>query len=450
MKRTARARLVVAAVIGLLVGPALAAGGARGGETATPLEHIVVLMQENHSFDNYFGTYPGADGIPEGVCMPFDPFSATGECVEPFHIGDNDVELEDPDHSSATHAIQFNEGRMDGFVYALELRNQDGRLAMGYYDDRDLPFHWNLADEYVLFDRFFSSAAGGSFINHLYWVAAVGADERPGPGELDGVVTIFDRLQEAGIDWKFYVQNYEPGLTYRTLTEYPSDRAAQVVWVPLLNIDRFLDDPELSSRIVDLEEYYLDLERGTLPAVAYIAPSGPSEHPPGSLMAGQRFVRSLVQSLMRSEAWDTSALMVTYDDWGGWYDHVPPPQIDADGYGFRVPAFMVGGQVKRGHIESATLDYTSILRFIEDNWGLEPLAERDRQATSIAGAFDFASPPREPAFIGFDRVPPEGRPEPRREVLYASYAVALGLGLAPVLFAAWRDRRRPPSPEGAS
>ena len=438
--RPARLLAVIALALSTSAGP-LIGPPARGAETATPLEHLVVLMQENHSFDNYFGTYPGADGIPPGVCMPFDPLSASGDCVEPFHIGDNDVELEDPDHSSSTHAIQLNGGKMDGFVYALEIRNQDGRLSMGYYDDRDLPYHWNLADEYVLFDRFFSSAAGGSFINHMYWVAGVGADERPSPGELDDVITIFDRLEAAGIDWKFYVQNYEPGLTYRTLNEYPSDRAAQVVWVPLLNIDRFLDDPTLASHIVDLDEYYTDLENGTLPAVAYIAPSGPSEHPPGSVLAGQRFVRSLVQALMRSSSWDTGAFMVTYDDWGGWYDHVVPPAIDADGYGFRVPAFLAGGYARRGHIESTTLDYTSILRFIEDNWGLEPLASRDAAANSIAGAFDFASPPREPVFLSMERVPPEGRPVPRREVLYVAYTVALGVGAAIVLFPFVMGRR---------
>jgi phospholipase C len=426
-------RRVVALCAALFVGAGLAGGtgasAAVAGDTATPIEHIVMLMQENHSFDNYFGTYPGADGIPPGVCMPFDPVSVTGDCVRPYHIGENDVELEDPDHSSSTHRIQFNDGKMDGFVYALELRNQDGRLSMGHYDGRDLPFHWNVADEYVLFDRFFSSAAGSSFINHMYWVAATGARERPAPGELNGIVTIFDRLEAAGIDWKFYVQNYEPGLTYRTLTDYPSDRAAQVVWVPLLNIDRFLDDPKLAKHIVDLDEYYTDLEQGTLPAVAYIAPSGPSEHPPGSLIAGQRFIRSLVQALMRSSSWDTSAFIWSYDDWGGWYDHVPPPAVDQDGYGFRVPALLVGGYARRGYVDSTTLDYTSVLRFIEDNWGLEPLATRDENANSIIRAFDFNSPPRVPAFLSFEREVAETRAEPRREVLYVAYVVALLLGL---------------------
>jgi phospholipase C len=429
------ALLILAAALAWLVPPA------RGGETATPIEHLVVLMQENHSFDNYFGTYPGADGIPPGTCMPVDPFTAGGECIEPFRIGDNDVQLEDPDHSSATHRLQFNEGRMDGFVHALNIRNQDGRLAMGHYDGRDLPYYWNLVDEYVLFDRFFSSAAGGSFINHLYWVAGTGVDRRPVDRGLDEVVTIFDRLQEAGIEWKFYVQNYEPGLTYRTVTDYPSDRAAQVVWVPLLNIDRFLDDPELNGRIVDLDEYWLDLERGTLPAVAYIVPSGPSEHPPGSLMAGQRFVRSLIQGLMRSDAWETSAFLVTYDDWGGWYDHVAPPVVDADGYGFRVPAFLVGGYARRGHIESTTLDYTSILRFIQDNWGLEPMAERDRAANSIVGAFDFDQSPRTPAFISDVRATPDPRGEPRRAVVYVAYAAAVAIAGGALLVAVVATRR---------
>jgi phospholipase C len=398
--------------------------------TATPIQHLIVLMQENHSFDNYFGTYPGADGIPAGTCMPVDPFAAhDGACVEPFRLGDNEVQLEDPDHSSRTFQIQFNEGRMDGFVYALNIRNQDGRLAMAYYDDRDLPFYWNVADEYVLFDRFFSSAAGGSFINHLYWVAAA-PDDRAG-GDIQAVLaatpTIFDRLHEAGISWKFYVQNYDPELTYRTAHLYPGNRASQVIWVPLLAFDRFIDDPALATRIVDLDEYYRDLSECTLPHVAFMVPSGPSEHPPSSLVSGQRFVRSLIQALMRSAYWQAAAFMWTYDDWGGWYDHVPPPQVDAYGYGFRVPALLVSPYARRGHIESATADYTSILRFIADNWGLASLTERDAQAISIVGAFDFDRPPRLPVFLPFDRLSRKPPPERRSGAIFASYGVALAL-----------------------
>ncbi|HQY89966.1 alkaline phosphatase family protein [Caldilinea sp.] len=396
----------------------------------TPIEHLIVLMQENHSFDNYFGAYPGADGIPPGVCMPIDPFSsANTECVKPFRIGDNDVELSDPDHSDSTHQVQYNDGRMDGFVFALNQRNQDGRLAMGYYDGTQLPYYWNIADEYVLFDRFFSSAASGSFTNHMYWVAAAPEPEA-GVAPINSLPTIFDRLQEAGVTWKFYVQNYDAGLNYRTSHLYPGNRASQVIWVPLLNMDRFLDDPELASHIVDLNEYHEDMINGALPQVAYLVPSGPSEHPPSSIMSGQRFVKTLIQMLMQSDYWDRSAFLWTYDDWGGWYDHVRPPRVDAHGYGFRVPALLVSAYARRGYIDSTTLDYTSIIKFISDNWNLHSLAERDAQADTFINAFDFAHGPREPAFVQFERDAAVTKPAPRRPVIYLIYGAGIILSSA--------------------
>jgi phospholipase C len=120
--------------------------------------------------------------------------------------------------------------------------------------------------------------------------------------------------------------------------------------------------------------------------------------------------------------------LVTYDDWGGWYDHVLPPQVDEHGYGMRVPAFMVSAYAKRGHIEKTVLDFTSIMKFIEENWGIEPLAERDANADNFLTAFDFSAPPREPVFIPFERVVKEERVEPRRYVIYAAYGGALVLG----------------------
>ena len=397
-------------------------------ETKTPIKHFLVLMQENHTFDNYFGTYPGAEGIPEGTCIPVDPFDKSNtECVEPFHIGDRPIE--DLDHSDSTFELQYNKGQLNGFVYALNQRNQNGALAMGYYDDRDLPYYWNLVDEYVLFDHFFSSDHGGSFANHMFWVSGQQGGSRVTGEGYDTIPTIFDSLEERGISWKFYVQNYDPEINYRTAHLISGNRASQIIWVPILNMARFLDDPELSSHIVDLSEYFTDLENGTLPAVAYIAPAGASEHPPGSIRSGQKFVKSLIQALMRSSAWDSSAFLVTYDDWGGWYDHVPPPQVDEHGYGMRVPAFMVSPYAKRGHIDSTVLDFTSIMTFIEQNWGIEPLAERDAKSNNFLTAFDFSAPPREPVFIPFERVVKEERVEPRRYVIYAAYGGALILGV---------------------
>jgi phospholipase C len=412
----------------------------------TPVEHLVVLMQENHTFDNYFGLYPGADGIPAGVCMPVDPTKGEKPCVTPFHIGTRDVEPTDPDHSQSTFERQYRGGRLDGFVHALNLRNQDGRIAMGYYDERDLQFYWNLARQYVLYDRFFSSAQGGSTVNHVFWVAgrAPPTGDRVSRTGLE-VETIFDRLEQAGVSWKFYVQNYDPTLTYRTISTAPPNRASQVTWVPLLGIDRFLDDPRLNGHIVDLSEYYKDLENGTLPAVAYIAPSGPSEHPPSSIQSGQTFVRTLLNSMMQSTSWSSSAFLVAYDDWGGWYDHVKPPQVDKWGYGFRVPAFVVSPYARRGVVDHTVLDFTSILRFVEDNWRIRPLAQRDANANSIASAFDFTAPPRDAVMIpaGSPAASKDAASSPRTAPIYLTYTVGLACLVALLGWAAVdRTRRR--------
>jgi len=411
--------------------------------TRTPIKHFVVLMQENHSFDNYFGTYPGADGIPKDICMPVDPTGATSkDCVKPFWIGDKGVVS--LGHSTTAHDAEYNNGKMDGFVSAFSRQQDIGNQAMGYYDDRDLPYYWNIADNYVLFDRMFSSAAGGSVWNHMYWVTGTPgnpvADELK-PEGFDDVPTIFDRLQQAGISWKFYVQHYQPDVTFRTPAS--ADLLSQTVWVPLLNYNRFLDDPALHDRIVDMSQYYQDLKNGTLPAVSFLVPSGASEHPPGSIQAGERFVRTLINALMSSSSWRRSAFMWSYDDWGGWYDHVPPPAVDRYGYGFRVPALLVSPYAKEGHVDHTTLDFTSQLKFIENNWGVPPLAERDAAANDITSAFDFSADPREGALLGFTRAPTE-LPPTRTGAVYASYGVALLV--LPVLLALAARRRRGPAP----
>jgi phospholipase C len=426
-------------------GLAQAGPDAQAPQTQTPIKHLIVLMQENHTFDNYFGTYPGADGYPSGTKMPVDPKNPDAGYVVPWHIGDSTIT--DLNHNAATYREQYNNGKMDGFVSALNRRNQDGRIAMGYYDDQDIPYYWNLADRYVLFDRFFSSARDGSFANHMYWVAGVPPVEARGQklsARLAKVPTIFDRLQESGISWKFYVQNYDPTITYRNLSAQGS-RASQVVWVPLLNFDRFLDDPNLSSHIVDLSQYYVDLREGTLPAVAYIIPSGASEHPPQNPKTGQLFTKTLVQELMRSTAWDSSAFMVLYDDWGGWYDHVVPPQVDENGYGPRVAAFMVSPYARVGHIDSTTLDFTSVLKFIEENWGVAPLAERDAKANNFLSVFDFNQPPRQAEFLTLSRNNIHNnavlvKKDPTA-IIYTAYSTALLLSLLAVGFAIWRSRR---------
>jgi phospholipase C len=410
-------------------------------KTKTPIKHLIFVMQENHTFDNYFGTYPGADGIPANTKMPVDPANPKAGFVQPWYLGNSTIT--DLSHNGKTFQQQYNNGKMDGFVSALNLRKQDGRTAMGYYDQRDIPYYWNLADHYVLFDRFFSSAMNGSFVNHMYSVAAIPPQSEDPSGlstQLNNVSTIFDRLQAAGVSWKFYVQNYDPRINYRNLQGVGS-RDSQVIWVPLLDFDRFIDNPSLASHIVDLKQYYTDLQQGTLPAVAYIVPSGTSEHPPQYPASGQRFIKGLIQELMRSSSWDSSAFVMAYDDWGGWYDHVKPPRVDAYGYGLRVAALMVSPYAKEGHIDHTQLDFTSILKFIETNWGIAPLASRDAQANNILSAFDFSKPPRRAAFVPLKREAIQPVKAAPTLVIYSAYSMALLLAIVVMGIAFWRARK---------
>ena len=393
-----RRAVALASILALAVAPAATADV----RSTTPIEHFVVLMQENHSFDNYFGTYPGADGIPKGTCMPVG--TSARPCVRPFHLGGHPVP--DLGHDRRMHRLEYAQGRMDGFVRAASIDRQTvERSVMGYYDGRDLPLYWNLADEYVLFDRFFAATAAGSVASHMFWVTGTpGAPD----GSLANLPTIFDRLDQRGISWKFYVEDYDPS------------QADQAVRVPLMGSPRYARDPRRFDRIVDLEQYYDDLRSGSLPQVAYIAPTRSSEHPPGRIGPGEALVQRLITALSMSSAWRRSAFMWTYDEPGGWFDHVRPP----GDRGFRVPTLLVSPYARRGYVDSTSLDTTSILRFIEDNWRLKPLGPRDARAGSLAGAFDFAGPPREPSIVAAERGATDTSPV-RRWVIYLGYGAAL-------------------------
>jgi phospholipase C len=333
----------------------------------------------------------------------------------------------DLNHSTEAALHAYDGGLMDGFSAAQAFYNLPDNLAMGYYDGSDLPEYYNLASEYVLAQRFFSSAWGSSAINHMYTIAARGGGTMPTTGY--DFPTIFDRLQAAGVSWKFYVQNYDPSINFRTAATGNTSKESQLIWDPLANFARFVDDPTLSSHIVDMQQYYADLQAGKLPAVSYLVPSGLSEHPPGDITVGQSFGITTVTSLMRSSAWDSSVFVESWDDWGGWYDHVPPPQVDADGYGFRVPGIIVSPYARDGNIDNTTYDFTSILKFIEDNWSIQPLTARDATANSIADALDLSRPPSPPVFPGQTWPAQSTGEAANRSILLAIYAAVVAVAV---------------------
>jgi len=355
----------------------------------SPIKHFVTVTQTGHTFDNYFGTYPGADGLGAGTCQPLSVSGPAGPCVKPFLL-DNSERA--PLGANATIiASQWNGGKMNGFVAAYQQQGRDGAMAMGHYNAAQLPFYWEAAQNYVLFDHFFSSAQYGIRNNRSYWVSASpapGGTGRIPAGGYGNLQTIFDRLQAAHVSWKFYVQGYNRAQTYKSVS--PDSSETQTARVPLVDFRRFTHDPSLASHIVGLDQYYRDLRAGTLPAVAYVASSsGDDERSAQSVSAGQSMVGTMTTQLMESRYWDNSAFMWSYDGSGGWYDGVRPPTVAGQPLGYRVPALLVSAYARKGLVSHTVLDYTSALRFIEQNWTLAPLTARDAHAKSLLGAFDF-------------------------------------------------------------
>ena len=406
--------------------------------TSTPIQHFVYLMQGDRTFDNYFGTFPGADGVPEDACQALVVGRPADGCVKPF--------LLQPDSAASLTAgpnlinRQWNSGAMDMFVAAFHAQGRDGTNVMGHYDADALPFYWGAARNYVLFDKFFSSSRLGESANRNYWVSGGLPGQPTAAGGFDQR-TIFDSLQQAGVSWKFYVQDYQPDKTYRA--ESVADPTTQPIRVPLLNQDRFIDDPELRSHIVDLTQYYADLAAGTLPSVAYVASYSASERSSRSVQSGQNLAKNLVTQLMLSPSWPSSAFLISYDGPGGWFDHVAPPQIDADGYGLRVPALLISPYARDGAVNHSVLDATSALKFIQDNWRLPPLTTRVDSASSIVGGFDFAGAPRPAQLLPV--APVESSP-PAGAVgavywTYGSAAAVIALMLITAAVSPWIRRR---------
>lgn len=444
-------RLAAAASAGLLaaaLGAVPAAAAPRAPhQAATPIRHFIFLMQGGRTFDNYFGTYPGADGIQAGTCQPLVTSDPTGRCVKPFVLGNDERAPLGP--SGSIIANQWHGGKMDGFVAAFQQQGRDGAMAMGYYNAKQLPFYWEAAQNYVLFDHFFSSVMYGIRDNRSYWVSASPAPGGTGRIPADGygnLQTIFDRLQAAGVSWKFYVQGYNRSQTY--LKASPASSETQTARVPLVDFQRFTQDPSLASHIVGLDQYYRDLASGTLPAVAYMASSsGADERSAQSISVGQSLVSTLTTQLMESRYWDSSALMWSYDGSGGWFDGVRPPMADGQPLGFRVPTLLISAYARKGQVNHTVLDYTSALKFIEQNWGLAPLTARDAQAHSLGNAFDFASGPRAPVLLragAASRLDPflTARSLSQRQVtqVYVLYGGAAAVTIALLVFASLSGR----------
>jgi len=427
------------------------------------IKHVVVIMQENRSFDSYFGTYPGADGLARNPDHSFKaclPSPATGApCTQPYH--NSAVTDGGGPHSEANAAADINGGKMDGFIIEAR-RGQRGCLdpmnpactnsalpdVMGYHDAREIPNYWSYASNFVLQDRMFEPNASWSLPDHLFMVSewsalctspgdpksCVNALQSPAnPPDFVGIrrraTTVLPApdyawtdltylMHNNGVSWGYYVvTGTEPDCRNDAAVSCAAVRQGAKtpgIWNPLPYFDTVRQDGQLAN-VQTVANFYTQAKKGRLPAVSWVVPSNTvSEHPPASISAGQAYVTSLINAVMSGPDWDSTAIFLSWDDWGGFYDHAVPPTVDQNGYGLRVPGLVISPYARKGFIDHQTLSFDAYAKFIEDDFlggrRLDPktdgrpdprpdVRENAPQLGNLVSDFDFGQAPRPPTLL---------------------------------------------------
>ena len=446
--------------------PTAGPAGAASDTGIHQIKHVVVIMQENRTFDSYFGTYPGADGISmkagaPTACVP-DP--ASGKCVKPY-LDHADSNGGGP-HVATASSVDVNGGKMDGFIAQAEKGKKtcadptnpactNGSKAtdvMGYHNGSDIPNYWSYAKNYVLQNHLYESVHSWSFPSHLYlssgWAATCTdpaqastcssalmpkdrTKKNPTPF---GWTDLTYLLAQHHVSWGWYldhgaVPDNTPVSSLPATGKKGSNKGGKQfgqsarrgpngqvpkIWNVLPGFTDVHQDNQLSS-IQDQTKFSAQAKAGTLPAVSWVLPNAyDSEHPPALVSAGQSYVTNIVNQVMAGPDWNSTAIFLTWDDWGGFYDHVVPPNVDALGYGIRVPAMVISPYAKTGYVDHQPLSYDAYLKFIEDDFlggaRLDPKTDGRpdprptvRENASILGNlvndFNFNQPPRTPMML---------------------------------------------------
>jgi len=396
-----RTRALLALIVILLAAGLLAPRRRVTAQSPTPppglekIQHFVFIMQENRSFDHYFGTYPGAEGIPPGVCLA----NPQGPCVAPFHT--SALINNGGSHFNQNAIADIDGGLMDGFLAQAGGPPED---ALSWHDSREIPNYWSWAKLYVLQDRLFESVLSYSLPAHLYMLAAqsggyVGFLPIP---QTYTFPEITELLQSGQIDWRYYV-NHGPtpgaadGLQGGNTD---ADETTYTFWNPLPAFPLVANDPSQKSRLTNATQFFSDAKNGTLPQVSWVIPNlSESEHPPAAINTGMSYVTSLVNAVMQSPQWNSTAIFIAWDDWGGFYDHVPPPNLDQYGLGLRVPGLVISPYARQGYVDHKTYSFESYLRLVEERFAVQSLNSRDNNANDMYDAFDFNQQPRAPIIL---------------------------------------------------
>jgi phospholipase C len=376
--------------------------------TTWPIKHVVFLVKENRTFDNLFGTFPGANGATSGLD------NSTGTAVRRPLTRGTDGRAHDIPHCYVCSISAWDQGRMDGFnqtIYA-------DQWAYTQLHKDQLPNYWHWAQQNVLADNFFSSAQGPSFPNHLYSIAATSGGAHDNPRRIPGVthgsntfgcdaprtqkvavvepggatrmvapcfnfLTEGDLLNRHEIPWAYYAATEEQ---------------KGYIWSAYSALGRYRNDPaKWNQHMFPVDNVVRDIKANSLPPVTWITPRFElSEHPEYNFCYGENWSTKVIDAIMNSSMWKNTAIFLTWDDYGGFYDHVPPPQVDDFGFGLRVPLLVISPYAKQGVVDSHLGEFSSVLRFVEENWHLTQLTRRDRNATNMTYDFNFNQQPRPP------------------------------------------------------
>lgn len=391
------------------------------------IKHVVILLQENRSFDNLFAGFPGADTVLEGDCEN-TPWCKNGK------IRLHQVTLEttgqlgfgtDIDHSHHGFEIEYNHGRMNGFDKIRFGQAGSGPVAKKYpyafVDRTETKAYWDFAKQYTIADRIFFTDTASSFIAHQIILSGTvrlnsdesltdqpseapwGCDAPPGTVtaiiKKDGTVdefggpfpcftqygTMADLLDAAGVSWKYYVRDFQG----------KDADFSGAVWNGYDAIKKIRFGPDWKTNVsMPNTNFFTDLKNGSLPSVSWVMPTlADSDHPASGCNHGPRWITSIVNAVGESKYWDSTAVVLLWDDWGGWYDNAKPAQINYTSLGFRVPMVVISPFAKTHFVSHTEYDFGSILKFIEQNFGLGSLGTSDVNATSMGDVFNFGQPP---------------------------------------------------------
>lgn len=383
------------------------------GDATTPITHIVIMVKENRTYDTMFGTFPGANGATT--------YTDQHGNVHPLNHEPDYLKV-DLGHDWKHANLTYDNGKMDKFSLNSNSHQNGIDVSDAQFYQSDIPNYWQYAQTFALTDNFFSNIMGPSYANHFFTIA--GEDDN-----VDGVVRNgYKKHHQTGLgcdsppgvlveerDQNNHVKDVYPCFSYQTLADLldaaniswkyyaPPQGSPGYVWSTYDSISQIRNGPDWTKNVVSDKQFATDAASGNLPTVSWLVQDGGiSDHPPHSICDGENWTVSQINAVMsNSPLWNSTAIFLTWDDWGGFYDHVAPPRgpNSVIEFGFRVPTIIISPYAQAGYVDDTFYSFSSILKFVEDDYSLPPLTQLDGGSNDMFNAFNFSQQPLQPLIL---------------------------------------------------